>query len=182
LPISNRLGDWSETIYNELLYIQNGFYYADEVEHYRGFDRGSLPFGQVMEWLDKLDPHKPWSADTPKLFGPTHRFVGYRRALHTNQTKFWRTWQTEDREITIGQHGKRTHFPWPCNSCLSGKKWTEGLHDLTHGPIIYGERFPEGGLPRSYPHKIPWLDVEDYSDSDYDNTFYQEKEITLMDG
>ena len=179
LPISSKLGDWSETTFDEILYVQSGFYFTDSVARYRGFDKGSLTFERVMEWLDKLEPRNQWDKKAPKLFGPTHRFVGYRRALKTKER--WRSWVSEEREITIGLHGKREHFLWPCPGCRNGKKWSETMHPLQHHHSGWGEMFTPGELPQSHPHSVPWLDLDFDGELDYDD-WRENKEMGLLDG
>lgn len=163
LDCGKNLGQWKETVLDDILYVQSGFYFAHssdgDISHYRGFDRGSLKFDMVYEWLDKLDPMK---LDKPnvRLYGPTKRFIGFKRALLSRNPHYWRTWDNSPREITIGRDGKRVHMPFcpVCRGVLhsdsassgnhSGGKWTDGLHGLI-------TTLPGG---RSNPHKIPWAE------------------------
>lgn len=172
LPLGEGLGEWTETSYDDILYIQSGFYYLNSgthrsldsqsrlnsVSHYRGFDKNdSLSFDKMMTWLDSINPGDPfYSLGPEKMFGSTTRFVGYKRALMTNAR--WRSWIKEDREITIGVHGKREHTPMWCPLCRKGKKFTEGMHFLEIGSQAYdGEKIGDT-IPMSYPHNIPWLE------------------------
>lgn len=188
LEISDKLGEWSVKKYSDLLYVQSGFYFAHSaannmgvllqgsapnsapnIAHYRGFDKGSITFEMVMEWLDRLNPdpfHKNEEKD--KLYGSTKRFVGFKRALTSQNRHIWRTWDEKPREITIGREGKRIHMP-ACPACRHGKKWTEEMHALsiTHTMHPYGV---------SYPHKIPWIS------EDYGNIWDDEDQLTSLDG
>jgi len=186
LPLGKGLGEWSETIYSDILYLQNGFYFANggEVAHYRGFDKGSLSFDQVLTWLDSLTTfsvNRKENERLPKLTGPTHRFIGYKRALVSKQYNYWRSWENDEREITIGRSGKRFHFYPTCPCCYRKIKWSEGLHYLQHSLDLYGERVVRGVIPKSYPHVVPWLDTELKGDYD-DSGWHVDKEISLMDG
>lgn len=201
LPIGNQLGQWSETVFDDILYIQSGFYFAHNsdgiTEHYRGFDKGSITFEMCMDWLDKLDPFRFLPKETPesqKLYGPTHRFVGFKRALQSRKKNYWRSWETTTREITIGQEGKRVHMPTLCPCCMVLKKdlpgsgsssdgcshgfspikWTKEMHGLVN--------FRPGGWNgdargASKPHRIPWEDTEWH-----ENIWGAEKQLEMADG
>lgn len=147
LDVGKNLGQWSETKLSNILYIQSGFYFANdgELAHYRGFDKGSINYDKCMHWLDSLDPHNTWSDNNPRLYGQTKRFIGFKRALQSRQPNYWRSWEQGPREISIGKDGKRVHMPG-CPLCAKNMKWSEGLHGLTVSM--------HGG--KSWPHRIPW--------------------------
>jgi hypothetical protein len=171
LPIGDKLGEWTEIVYRDILYIQSGFYFAHGIdgkltEKYRGFDKGSIKFDEVIGWLDKLDPTNPFSRTGPKLFGPSKRFVGLKRAIQTRRKDYWRSWETTTREISIGNDGKRRHQPG-CPGCRRGIKWSEGMHYLADAT--------NGGI--SHPHKIPWEEEQWI-----ENQWALEKQIDSMDG
>jgi len=173
IVIGEGLGEWSETILDDLLYIQSGFYFAHqgdkEIAHYRGFDKGSISFDRVADWLEGCSTN-PFTKSTndQKLLGPTHRFVGFRRALISKQKDYWRSWESEEREITIGREGKRIHMP-ACPACRKGKGWMQEMHGL----VVTHQMHPYGA---SYPHKIPWID------SDFGNYWTEEDEVDITDG
>lgn len=188
LPISSSLGGWSRSNLDDILYIQSGFYFAHssdgDIAHYRGFDRGSLTFDMVYDWLDKLDPRDFGKIpEELKLYGPTKRFIGFKRALLSRNKHYWRTWDTSPREITIGREGKRIHLPG-CPICRSGGsanhsdgispssggKWTDGLHGLTTA-------LPGG---ESKPHKIPW--AEEALIRNEINIWDEEDKLDICDG
>jgi hypothetical protein len=143
LPLSEKLGDWELTVLDDILYVQSGFYYAHKdgklIEKYRGFDKGSVPFDQVMSHLEAID-----RGETVRLSGPTTRFVGLGLALHTKAV--WRSWQTTDRRIVVGGGGKRAHIPWLCRQCKASKPLVGWLHQCTTTTV--------GGV--SEPHPLPW--------------------------
>jgi hypothetical protein len=180
LPISTRLGDWSEQHYNNILYIQSGFYYLNgdrttkesELSHFRGFDKNeSLSFDRMMDWLESLNPMD--FIQKGKVKGSVTRFVGYKRAL--KQKTPWRTWVTEEKDISFAGHAKRAHFPIECAPCRKGQKFTDNLHFLELGPNIYTEKV-DGHLNfHSAPHNIPWLEKEA-------NFWIEEKEMDSTDG
>lgn len=172
IGIGPQLGEWSETILNEILYIQSGFYFAVEdekgvIEHYRGFDKNSISFTGVKEWLREY-PINPFATSRRRYYGTTHRFIGFKRALTSRKRNYWRTWETEPREITIGKEGKRIHLPG-CPACREGRGWLDSLHNLS----VTFDMHPYGA---SYPHKIPWEELA------YTNLWGEEDEIDMTDG
>lgn len=171
VPCGDRIGEWSVTKFSDILYIQSGFYFAHNsdgktTEHYRGFDKGSISFENVYDWLGRLEPARTFDDRQPKLYGTTKRFVGFKRALQSRSQNYWRTWDTNPREISIGKDGKRIHLPG-CPLCINRQKWTEGLHGLTSSL--------SGGI--SQPHKIPWSE-----EHFVENQWGEEKIIDLTDG
>lgn len=148
LELSPNLGDWELTTFDWITYIQSGLYYASTggkmVERYRGFDQGSLPYKQVIDYLSDDEKRK-----REPLYGQTTRFIGMGLGLHTKAT--WRSWDTSYRAIRIGGGGKRTHVSGICKACKAGISMAKGLHDLT---VITA-----GG--KSYPHTLPWLTSEE---------------------
>lgn len=142
LPIGEKLGEWSETVFDWITYVQSGFYYASGgVEKYRGFDKGSVPHELVLNHF--RNPGTP-------LVGRTTRFVGMGVALHT--AAVWRSWETTPRKVIVGGGGKREHVRRQCPECRSGVSMLDGLHHLSVRTA--------GG--RSHPHSLPWTDGEDW--------------------
>ena len=154
LPLSQSLGDWEETKFENITYIQSGLYYAttsdgEVLERYRGFDKGSLPYREVLAHLRNLSGDGEWTGELSPLCGYTTRFVGMGLGLRTKST--WRSWETSPRSVSFGGGGKRGHISRICPECREGKKFTDGLHSLA---ILNS-----GGV--SEPHRLPWLNEED---------------------
>lgn len=140
LDLGSGLGQWSETTYDWLTYIQSGLWFGSQdgelVEKYRGFDRGSIPHSRVMDTLAYGVP----------LHGDTTRFIGLGIAMNTNLV--WRSWVTGPRAVAIGGGGKRAHVLANCPECQTGVPLSESLHTLS---VV-----TSGG--RSHPHSLPWTD------------------------
>lgn len=141
LDLGEGLGQWELSEYDWITYLQSGFYYAGQgsklIEKYRGFDKGSLPYDTVKQWL-KGNGQIP-------LVGSTTRFIGLGLGLHTRAT--WRAWETSDRSVMFGGGGKRAHVAAVCPACRQGAGLGDCLHRLT---VVTA-----GG--RSAPHALPWL-------------------------
>lgn len=149
LDIGTGLGQWEESIYDEILYLQSGFYFAREGEtwktKYRGFDKGSIDLNEVVRYLQTIQFDGMHIA--PAFVGTTTRFVGMGAALMSKDASRWRVWETTERELRIGADGKRVHvFPF-CHACRYNKSPYSMFHNLSVSK-------PHGGI--SYPHEIPW--------------------------
>lgn len=106
IPLSNRLGEWSDGgSTDQGVVAQAGVYwqYAGEEwkAKYRGFDRVSAPTPERVL--------AAWSRGERWIALPTTRFVTMRSALQSHDLyPYWRTWRTVDRILKIdGRSVKR---------------------------------------------------------------------------
>lgn len=148
LPTGTGLGQWEVTEFDSLLYLQSGMYYATQdgklIEKYRGFDKGSVPYDAVLDYLKAYDAGR-----RAMLTGMTTRFIGMGVGLFTKHR--WCSWVTEPRSITIGGGGKRAHIPSLCPQCKQRVPISQHLHTLAV--------LAQGG--KSYPHSLPWLEASE---------------------
>jgi DNA polymerase type B, organellar and viral len=156
LPLSGALGDWELSEFNEITYLQSGFYYAVAngkiISKYRGMDRDrktqqplGLPYRKVLDHLSdytgKGIPYiKPLSCHTT-------RFVGLGLGLRTKSV--WRSWEKKSRLISLNHrrgYGKRLHIAKECHWCQVEVSMADRLH-----PTIIG-----GYSGKSYARALPW--------------------------
>jgi DNA polymerase type B, organellar and viral len=180
IEIGTGLGQWELNTFDDLLYIQSGFYFAhkgrdainstdkiDTVQRFRGFDKSSMTFENVAEWLSSIPAQNVFDV-THQFPGEVNRFVGFRRALSSKRRGYWRSWERETRYMTIGRTGKRIHDT-PCPSCRRKCGWMDAIHLLRCHPLR------KYGL--STPHKIPWENI------DFDeNIWGEDKYLSAADG
>lgn len=147
---SQQLGGWEVKQYDEIIYIQSGFYWLRSGKKWttkvRGFDPGSISLESVREYLKTIEPGESrW----PELVGTTTRFVGLGSALARKSPKLHHCrWdQNTPRTLTPGADGKRVHFSPQCEACKAGISPYDGLHDLVIG-VSKG--------PFSNRHSLPW--------------------------
>lgn len=183
LPLSNKLGDWSETKYQEITYLQNGFYYAvredgSMVYKCRGMDRErntkqplGLPYRTV---LDHLREHSGFTdKPTPALTCNTTRFVGLGLALQTSAT--WRSWEKSFKTISLdppNRESKRLHIGARCEPCQNGISMYDMLHPMEingYSGASYARHIPWRQHPDHLtPEQLEWLEmdpeVKTYSD------------------
>jgi len=160
LPISNSLGDWEETIFDEISYLQSGFYYA--IEHgsqkvickYRGLDKDpknqfprNLDYETICKYLKQSGKHRGRGFT---LKSTTTRFNGLGLSLNTHAV--WRAWETKPRFLAIGgdeKGSKRTHGTH-CYKCALDYDMYETIHPCRIN----------GYWGKSHKHTLPWLEEE----------------------
>lgn len=157
LPIGEGLGQWEADYYDEMIYLQSGFYFKKQEGEwkakYRGFDKGTITVNDAEHVLSQ------WTGGSNvlgSLTGTTTRFASLGAWLQTSEPENNRNvWTTAERKLTLGLDGKRIHRHEACKACSLGINPNELMHDLT---ITY----PVGGL--SAKHVIPWKtnDVNPY--------------------
>jgi hypothetical protein len=148
---SAELGGWEVTQYDEIIYIQSGLAWLRKGDDWtckrRGLDPDSLSLTESIEFTKTLAPNSKWAA----YVGKTTRFIGMGAALNSQAPTRVRhcVWETSEREISPGEHGKRIHFPGNCHACLAG----ESAYDMAHDLVI---RSRASVHEMSTPHSIPW--------------------------
>jgi len=118
VTIGSGLGEWEETAFSSLAYVQSGTYFGtkvsgDEVVRTRGVDLGTLTRAQVSVALSSP------RADGRCMDAQLTRFVGAGLALAQDWSR-WCTWQKTPKRISAEppEGSKRSH-DW-CPNC-----WTE---------------------------------------------------------
>jgi hypothetical protein len=156
LPLTDNLGDWEETIFDEICYLQSGLYYAltngQVVSKYRGMDKDrktqqplGLPYEVVLDHLHNWTGHGI-TAPRP-LVSYTTRFVGLGLGLRTRSV--WRSWEKNSRLIALTHkpgYGKRLHVFKKCHWCQVEVSMVDRLHPTTIG----------GYSGQSYARALPW--------------------------
>ena len=116
IPIGDALGEWEETEFVNLSYVQSGLYFGDTVKgekrdvtnKTRGIDRGRLSRANVLDRLERID------ATERVATVDITRFVGAGIALHQNWEE-WARWKTTTKKIRLEPTGKRVHLS--CQAC-----------------------------------------------------------------
>lgn len=151
VPISNELGAWSHSVYDEMIHSQSGMYHYRVGKEWmgvrsRGIYRSEFPVERVQEHLRSLQPGEKW----PALRLSTERIILLGSALASSDfRKNWRVWKTVERDITIGATGKRLHIPNSCNACARGVSPADEFHRL-----VVNSR--SDGMTMSHPRTVPW--------------------------
>ena len=112
IPIGDNLGEFRETVYKELTYLNSGIYFGVKENGEKVFKMRGLQSGTVkIEDIDKL-------LDTPensrKLEIIQNRFISGALAVLMNNLDDWLKWKEEILELRLYPIGKRIHFLCPC--------------------------------------------------------------------
>lgn len=153
VEIGPRLGQWEVEQWDEIIYLQSGFYWKRREEEwtakYRGFDKDSVTRETAIAALAKWSP---WQ-DDPSLgtiLGVSTRFTTMGQYLRMRDAESWRrTWVTSAPVLKLGTDGKRVHRPWACSACAAGISPVDSLHQMTIARSV-------GGF--SFPHSLPWVE------------------------
>lgn len=166
---SEELGGWEISEYQEVMYVQSGLAWLQDLdgtwhEKRRGLDgcrNGHLPndcdcldvfsLGACRNFLSTLHPNPDRLNQWQPYVGATTRFIGMGMALMSSLPTESRhcVWETNSREILPGIGGKRVHMRGSCDACQRGSNAFEAAHDL----VIHSLAVLD---PMSYPHTIPW--------------------------
>jgi len=181
LQIGTGLGQWEETEYEGIAYVQSGLYcfktkgkWSNSQVKSRGFNRGSLPPKTILNAANTLKDIEG---------GRTVRFksfTSYRKLDTDNNWEHWRAWQESPHVAKWGMGEKRLHITGHCVKCEAkySNRWKNDpdmdMGEATtakvpmHNMVI---RNPAGGMCdwdeevkdglydiHSYKHKLPWLD------------------------
>lgn len=163
LDVGPSLGQWEESVYDDMIYLQSGFYHLlsgnDWKDKTRGFDRDSVGINKTLQAITEWEP---WEGKSGFITGETTRFPTMGQWLRT-QKNMRNVWTTSERKLALGSDGKRIHRPEVCRACQERQSLADALHDLT---VTY----PQGGISKK--HVLPWLTKEvnpfrDYEEFDY---------------
>jgi DNA polymerase type B, organellar and viral len=170
LDLGPGLGEWELTTFDNITYLQSGFYYATQdkkvICKYRGLDRDrntgqpvGLPYRSVLDHLRYSRTQEHWR--TEPLSSSTTRFVNIGLALQTSS--IFRSWETKDKRIFVDQRpGKSKRYHMNCIKCQQGFNLADCLHPMEIG----------GYSGPSHRHPLPWL--LDNLDEEYEYYLQQE--------
>lgn len=142
MPISHALGDIEATEYDDIVYVQSGFYWALRNDQWklkaRGFDRDKVKMDTLL---------KQWDGQTNmgRLTVENTLFPGMGIWLQNHGRR--NVWEHTHKEMTIGNEGKRVHIPSACDSCMLNYSPSDTMHRLIISTPWLGF---------SKPHVIPW--------------------------
>jgi hypothetical protein len=153
LDIGPGLGQWEMDTYDEMVYLQSGFYFKREGDQWaskaRGFDSGSVTLDNALHALRLWSPDSD-SGAIGRITGQQTRFRTMGQYLRMREPdRERRRWITDTRELSLGTDGKRIHRPFACQACANGISPADTMHDMSVA-------LPVGG--HTFPHELPWID------------------------
>lgn len=147
LDIGTALGQWGETRFDWVTYVQSGIYFTSAetgVTHgskarTRGIDVTQLHHDEVLRFMD--------TDQTEPLLVKSRQFIG----LGNPRNYLYGQWQDGVKEVRVGGQ-KRLHAKRSCRACAESAPMSQNLHDLIANPLY--------GIAPSAPHTLPWLNDE----------------------
>ena len=153
LPIGTGLGQWSHSIYEEIVYLQSGMYLTNREGEWtgvrsRGIGRTEFPVSGTIDYLQSLIPGQEWG---PLRINTKPRFISAGAALGSASgfKENHCTWQIQTKEISFGDSGKRRHSQRVCRSCADGMTPWDGPHRT----FVHSQ---SDGYTMSAPRRLPW--------------------------
>jgi len=144
VQLGTGLGEWEETRFSSLTYVQSGHYYGTskgkEIIKCRGIDKGFISRKNVEDLLGKVESERVLEASLT-------RFYGAGIALVRGLTEYWCKWLTEPKYMQLMPTGKRLHGDCHCN----GGELELGIWHTTYCPIA-------GGKSSEYP--VAWINPD----------------------
>lgn len=137
LNIGKELGQYGESHYDGILFIQSGVYFTNDdgdwsIGKTRGFGKNKTNINNALSSVPNLH----------RLEISNKRFHGLPGAIGS---PLLRSWTEEPRIIEWGGGGKRNHRPEYCQGCADGSFWHETIFTKTPTPV-------------SAKHTLPWLE------------------------
>ena len=142
--IGDGLGEWKETVYTELTYLNSGIYYGTKANGHkvyklRGIQAGTLPLNEL-----ELALYKP--EETRTITVKQNRFISAALALQSKALDKWLAWNVEDVEIKLYPAGKRIHYLCSC---------PDDGHALTQN--FWHTTIPAKPYRDSYEYSVEWI-------------------------
>lgn len=147
VDIGEGLGQWEETAFRSLTYVQSGHYYGtktngEPVVKCRGVDKGFISRAAVERQLQNPEHLRVLPASLTRFYG-----VGI--ALARGLADYWCKWITEPKQLRLMPTGKRVHGACAeCDGQSSNSTFKMGVWHSTLCPVF-------GGVSSEYP--VEWI-------------------------
>lgn len=175
--LGNWLGQWGIDRYDEMLYVQSGFYMMKENGKWkapktRGFPPDKISADILSDYLDTLGHEGKWpefELESGNRF--TTLGASIARSVSTSGFNYPKanslhcTWFRDKRSIDPRGKGKRSHYGAVCPACIAGQSALKAAHSLVVSRKVFTDEEDYDGYPTSKPHKLPWED--DYKEPEW---------------
>lgn len=146
LDYGNNLGQWECNHLENGTYVQSGVYWykkrnGEEVQHYRGFDRGSLSEQAVLD---------AWEQKQTKLSVNSTRFVTLGLGLQLKDFSKWHTWDVSTRDLYLYPKPTGKRLVLPSSNMLPFQELVKTQPNNLKVPIVKG--MPQ--MSEMFP--LPW--------------------------
>lgn len=153
ITLGSELGQWDAAVYDEMIYVQSGMYHYKQDGKWkgtrsRGMNRGEYPVAKALEYMQSLRGGEEWGSlklkTKPKFIG-----AGAAIAMSAPLKSAMTSWRVQDKEMTLGDTGKRKHVMAACGECRAGIS----PYDKPHRLVISSR---SDGQTLSHPRALPW--------------------------
>lgn len=155
IPIGDNLGEYRETEYKELTYVNSGIYFGvkntgEIVYKLRGIQPGTLKLDQIIERL-KL-PETSRYIDVQQ-----RRYITAAQIVNFSSLDGWRQWTVQTIQLKLYPIGKRVHYTGIC-SCPAA---------ATDNLFIGGYHFtiPAKPYKGEYQYSVAWINPDVYQET-----------------
>lgn len=158
LPLGDDLGEWEETRFSQLTYVQSGTYFGTLSDgttvtaKTRGVDLGTLTHEAVLAGLANPVP----TAQVAEA--QMTRFVGAGVAL-TQSFKRWCRWEVQPKVVKLSPQGKRDHIAMAsyCDHCDDGGPLKLGVWHQTYATLMH--KLHSSEFPVEWINPDPDMDI-----------------------
>jgi hypothetical protein len=148
LPIGEQLGEYRETVYTSLTYLNSGVYYGtkstgETVFKMRGIQLGTIDLNTIDKRLDLAEENR--SIDIHQK-----RFIAGAQIVQMNSKDLHLSWRDEIINIKLYPIGKRVHYLCSCQMFPDKPL----IRDAWHMTI------PAKGQTKQYEYSVAWINPE----------------------
>ena len=148
IPLGDQLGEYRETKYKELTYINSGIYFGikdngEQVYKLRGLQPGTLTLDEITKALEQ-----PEAGRIIKV--AQRRFISAAQIAETNSLDNWRKWHIQDLELKLYPIGKRIHYLCSCKPTAADNLFIGGWHTTV----------PAKPYKKMNQYSIAWINPE----------------------
>lgn len=149
IPVGDKLGEYRETKYKELTYINSGMYFGiketgEEVYKLRGIQADTLTLEEIKDKLKLPEPGR-------KILVPQHRFISAAQIVNHLNLNNWRTWQIQNIDLKLYPVGKRVHYLCSCTPEITDNLFIGGFHTT----------IPSKGYKSMNQYSVAWINPEE---------------------
>ena len=149
IPVGDQLGEYRETKYQELTYINSGIYLGvkengDQVYKLRGIQPGTLKLTEIRKQLELPETAR-------KINVNQRRFISAAQIVNFTTLDNWRKWQIQTIDLKLFPIGKRVHYLCSCTPEITDNLFIGGFHTT----------IPTKGFKTMNQYSVAWINPEE---------------------
>ena len=148
LPIGDELGEYRETVYKDLTYLNSGVYYGTKVTGETVFKMRGIQLGTID--LDTIDQRLDLAEENRSIDIKQKRFIAGAQIVQMNSKELHLSWRDEVINIKLFPIGKRIHYLCSCQTFTDKPLF----RDVWHSTI------PAKGQTKQYEYSVSWINPE----------------------